>query len=273
MFKILNNYKLLSKFHYATTDVFLKEFEMYIYDRIEYKARTQLIKNLTNLIDKDKIIDCKKIFKKHEFDILYRDFILLPPHRLKSKKKRYSMNNHNDTISWLAIIDYCKKNSESCEYEFWSNDSDFFTKMEILKNEFYTHTKKEITFKTFYPIEIFENEYKTMQFESLHSWFTSFSEIIDAESKKERYDISFKICDIFLKKNKYTTNHPIKTIIGLLKQKDCYYTDINRWFIDFYKKISNYEFLKKLKLKNGNQYYKKDEIKNFLKKFSYLNCL
>ena len=63
MFKILNKDKLLSKFHYATTDVFLKEFEKYIYDRIEYKTGTQLIKNLTNLIDKDKIIDCKKFSK------------------------------------------------------------------------------------------------------------------------------------------------------------------------------------------------------------------
>ena len=261
---------------YATTDVFLNEFKVYINNKfnVKYKETWDLInKKMLNLIDKDKIINCKKIYKKYEFDIIYRDFILYPPHRLNGNKKQYSMNNHNDTLSWLAIIDYCKESSGSWKYEFWSNDSDFFAYKEILTDEFYTITKKKIIFETFWPIEIFKKEYKWMQFETLHSWFLSFSEIINAENKKEKYNMSPQICDLFLKTNEYTTNRPIKTIINLLKEKNNNYIAINRWFINFYKKISNHEFLKKLKLKDGKQYYKKDQISNFSKKFSYLNNL
>ena len=148
MFNKLSRDKHLSKNRFVTTDVFLKEFKSYIYEKTQSRMATSYTNRIKDLFDK--IIDCKQIYKKHEFDIVYRDFILLPPHKLKGNKRRYSMNHHNDTLSWLAIMDYCKKKSETCEYVVLSNDSDFFSEKNFLVDEFYSYTKKKIIFETFF---------------------------------------------------------------------------------------------------------------------------
>lgn len=132
----------------------------------------------------------------------------------------------------------------------------FFTKKFSCRWILFLYKEKN-NFWNFFPIDIFEKDYIGMQFETLHSWFTSFNEIINEENKKEKYEISMKICDLFLKKNEYAMKHPIKTITDWLKQKNKNYIDINKWFIDFYKKICDKEFLKKLKTKKTNNIAKK----------------
>ena len=73
--------------------------------------------------------------------------------------------------------------------------------------------KERNNFWNFFPIDIFEKDYIGMQFETLHSWFTSSNEIINEENRKEKYEISMKICDLFLKKMNIQWNTILKLLL------------------------------------------------------------
>lgn len=269
---MLNHLHKLSKENIlVTTDIFLNEFKQYILCKA--KKSINYFENIKNIFSD--IIDCKNIYKKMENEINYRDYSLTPPHKRKVNKKSYP-NNHNDTLSWLSIIDYCCNKNGDTNYEFWSNDTDFYLSKEYLANEFLSKTQKRIDFKTFWPIKIFKVEYKSncMQFENLKSWFQSFTEIIDESIEKNINNTIIEIVETLIKDKNIVNQHPIKTIFDLIKnetkEKQLYYIDINKWFIDFYKRITNEAFLKKIKLKNGKQKYPKNEINDIVEKYSYL---
>lgn len=267
--EMLKHFHNLSKENIlVTTDIFLNEFKQYILCKAKKSINDfEKIKSIFS-----HIIDCKKIYKKMKDEINYRDYILTLPHKRNINKKSFT-NNHNDTLSWLSIIDYCCNKNETTNYEFWSNDTDFYLSKEYLANEFLSNTQKRIDFKTFYPIKIFEVEYKNnMQFENLRSWFLSFTEIIN-ENIKNNYAPIIEIVETLIKDKNIVDQHPIKTIFNLIKHetiKKQFYIDINKWFIDFYKKNFKWSFSKKIKVKKREAKISKKWNKWYCKKIFFL---
>lgn len=233
------------------------------------------------LFDKLKIINCQKIFKASYDDVLYRDFINRPPHRLKMGRKDYC-DNHRDTLIWLTIIEKAKKLqvTKKSSFIFYTNDNDFLKYKNYLTDEFYDKTAKTIEIKNFYPFEIFKKEYiesdtlGVINFRDFKEWFFTFLEIINKYDKgitKNNNEV-FKIVKLFLDPKIYK-KHPVSYLLDQYKKNKP--KDIQKYFdrdcILFYKKITDPSFLKKFKGKDGKDSFDKNTINNIKNNFKYLH--